>query len=253
MDSFGNKMISVTVNVTDSNSLNHVIAENKRQLINQLAIVGKFYVKSDAPILQSMCNVLTESGCRSGGQLEELDLSKAEIGYGKQENSYHLSTPAFKDCITLKRIILSCLHSCTADVFRGCTSLESIELSCTVSNTCYWGKNGILYQVGEWSYIDFKVHYFKDEEQILTKYPSAKREIEEIDFARCNRIADYAFEDFQGHDLFMDNVPPACSQAAFYNVDISQITLHVPHGTHDSYWSHPVWGQFKIEEMKEGK
>jgi hypothetical protein len=248
--SSGMKKISVTVNVTDSNGLNHAIAENKRQLINQLVIVGKFHVNLDAPILRTMCNVLTESGSRSGGQLEELDLSKAEIGYGRHENVYYLSAPAFKDCITLKRIILSCLHSCSAKAFSGCTSLESIELPYTVTDSCYRGISGVLYQIGEMSYTGSKI-WFNTGEFILTKYPSAKREVKEIDFARCNRVADYAFEDFQGHDLFMDMVPPACTQEAFHNVDISQITLHVPHGTYNSYWSHPIWGQFKIEEMEE--
>ena len=47
----------------------------------------------------------------------------------------------------------------------------------------------------------------------------------------------------------MPIVPPSCTENVFKGVNIIALTLVVPKGAHDSYWLHPVFGKFNIEEM----
>ena len=109
----------------------------------------------------------------------------------------------------------------------------------------YTSCNGILYEQGDYdSNADY--HSYNSGQWILVKYPPAKAEVNEIEFEKINKIADYAFEDFVGTDLYLENVPPICSEQAFHTVDVSKINIHVPKDSYNSYWMHPVWGQFNI-------
>lgn len=225
--------ISVKVNVVCPNHLSDYIAENKKHLINELTIVGHFD-DSDACFIRSMCNSLDSSGNRTGGQLEFLSLYSVEKDC-QTYNSYF----SFKNCITLKRIVFGDAKVISADCFSGCISLESID----ISGLCFESISGILYQVNTTGVIKPFINNMK----VLLKYPSAKKEVCDIKFEKVFQIADYAFEDFKGTDLYVNNAtPPACSKDAFYNVDRTKVKIHVPKDAFNSYWSHSVWGEFQI-------
>jgi hypothetical protein len=82
----------------------------------------------------------------------------------------------------------------------------------------------------------------------LLKYP-ANKDTEYTIPSNVTNIADYAFEDSHLTRLFMPDVPPTCEEKAFEGVNKVAMTLVVPSGCYDSYWMHPVFGKFKIEEM----
>ena len=237
--------IFITVNVNESGHLYQTIAKNKLHLIHELTIHGYFNCYADKSVIGSMCNTLDESGKRTGGQLDTIDLSKAKIASSWGEPDYRLGYDTFKNCITLKKIILSKLYDINAKGFSGCVSLTSIEYM-----GCYHfvSKKGVLYQIGRWETFQNQPKYkqFVNGTQILVKYPAAKQDVEDIDFTCINKIEDYAFEDFKGTDLYLPGIPPSCTELAFFNVDTSKITLHVNKDFFNSYWSHPVWGNFQI-------
>ena len=52
----------------------HDIEPEKRFLIDELIITGKFELKYDLPILKAMCNTIVD-GKRTGGNLSIVDLS----------------------------------------------------------------------------------------------------------------------------------------------------------------------------------
>jgi hypothetical protein len=239
------KKISVFVNIEKNDCLSANIASNKRHLIQELSIIGSYCCEKDDETIRSMCNVVLDSGHRSGGQLETLDLSKAHIQGNKNANGYSMRRDSFNGCVTLKRILLSKLYNIDPRIFRGCTSLEYIKCNCeTLSHI-----NGVLYRRGKVVAIPDKYLAFDYGKWSLVKYPAAKQDVEDIRFDRISRIEDFAFEDFRGTDLYINSsVPPSCTEDAFYNVDVSKITIHVPDGAFNSYWSHPVWGMFQIEK-----
>ena len=225
--------ISVQVNVVYPNHLSDCIAENKKHLINELIITGH-YDDSDALFIRSMCNSFDSSGNRTGGQLESLSLYSVE-----KDCQRYFSIFGFKNCITLKSIVFGDATYISADCFSGCTSLESID----ASGLCYESISGILYQVNTTGVIKPFINNMK----VLLKYPSAKKEVRDIKFEKVFHIADYAFEDFKGTDLYVNNsTPPACAKIAFFNVDRTKVKIHVPKDAFNSYWSHSVWGEFQI-------
>lgn len=236
-----NKAICVTVNSVDD------IVEEKRHMIDELKVVGSFSYY-DLPKIRKMCNSL-EDGKRTGGNLSILDFSSCDIKdkfwlYGDtyrvesfNENN-HLN-----DCLSLKKIFFKSgtfFDTTSSKWLSGCVNLEVIEISGTPKATHFdvkaFDKDGVLFA----------------EEGInkhLLKYP-ANKGYEYIIPNNTTHISKYAFEDSHLTKLTMPAVPPSCTAEAFYGVDISKITLVVPKGSHSSYWMHPVFEKFRIEEKE---
>ena len=235
-----NNPIKVTVNTI------HDIAPEKRFLIDELSIVGRFELKQDLPILKSMCNTIVD-GKRTGGNLSVVDLSQCIIAqeFGNYTvNAYDWGD--MKDCISLKRLSLPSqlwIHSCLGTSFSGCKSLESISIVGSELPS-YHKWNGRGYD------IDGVLFYEHGGLHTLVKYPANKGN-EYIIPNNVTEIGDCAFEDSHLSRLIMPTVPPACAEDAFNNVNIIALTLFVPKGTHDSYWIHPIFGKFNIEELDE--
>ena len=224
----------------------HDIAPEKRFLIDELTIVGKFELKRDMPILKSMCNAIVD-GKRTGGNLSVVDLSKAyiaeEFGY-YTVNAYHWGN--MKDCISLKKLSLpsqTLLDSSIGTYFSGCKSLESIYIIGNEYPSCH-ELNGRGYD------IDGVLFYEKGNKHTLVKFPANKGNEYTIP-NNVTEIGDCAFEDSHLSRLMMPIVPPTCKEDAFKGVNKVTLTLVVPKGAHDSYWLHPVFGKFNIEEMDE--
>jgi hypothetical protein len=237
-------VISIEVNVKESGSLASCISANKKHLIQELKINGYYCAEVDDVFIKSMCNTINKDGKRSGGQLEALDFTGASVKTFKHPglDTIGFSYNSFNGCITLKRIKLGRLTTIDARMFSGCISLESIIADYDPFTT----KKGILYQRGCYkngNYSNYGIGNWK-----LIKYPSAHQDPSDIDFSLINEIADYAFEDFRGTELYLSKVPPACTKYAFNNVDVTKIVIHVPKESRNSYWSHPVWGDFPMSD-----
>ena len=77
-------------------------------------------------------------------------------------------------------------------------------------------------------------------------------QLKNLQNVNVNVIGDYAFEDCQLTTLTFENsIPPTCGDKAFEGVNPVTLTIKVPKGSYDSYWVHPVFGKFKIEEIDE--
>jgi hypothetical protein len=222
------------------------IAPEKRFLIDELTIVGKFGLEQDLPILKAMCNTIVD-GKRTGGNLSVVDLSKSHIA---SSFGNHIYDPYYwrsmEDCISLKKISLPSqinLSESSGSYFSGCKSLESIKIvgytlpHCHEENGRAYDNDGVLY-------------FERKSQKTLLKYPANKGTEYSIPDS-ITAIADYAFEDSHLSRLTMPIVPPSCTEDAFKGVNLVALTLVVPKGAHDSYWAHPVFGKFKIEEMEE--
>ena len=235
-----NNPIKVTVNSI------HDIAPEKRFLIDELTIVGRFELKGDMPILKSMCNTIVD-GKRTGGNLSVVDLSNSfiafEFGY-YTVNEYHWED--LIDCISLKKIILPSkilLDRYVGTTFSGCKSLESISIIGNDYPICHeW--NGRGYD------IDGVLFYERGGKNMLVKYPANKGNEYTIP-NNITEIGQCAFEDCHLSKLMMPTVPPTCKESAFKGVNKVSLTLVVPKGAYDSYWIHPVFGKFNIEEIAE--
>ena len=222
------------------------IAPEKRFLIDELTIVGKLGLKQDLPILRAMCNTVVD-GRRTGGNLSVVDLSKSYIAlsFGTYvTNPYSWSS--MEDCISLKKISLPSqilLSESMGRYFSGCKSLESIKIVGNTLPMCHEA-NGRGYD------LDGVLYYEQRGKNTLLKYPANKGTEYSIPNYITN-IGNCAFEDCHLSRLTMPIVPPSCTEDAFKGVNLIALTLVVPKGSHDSYWSHPVFGKFKIEEVEE--
>ena len=232
--------IKVTVNTI------YDIAPEKRFMIDELTIVGEFELKRDLPILRSMCNTIVD-GKRTGGNLSVVDLSKSYIALEFGVYTYNpYSWGNMRYCISLKKILLPSkieLDSSIGTSFSGCKSLEAISIVGSEFPESYkycgrpFDKDGVLF-------------IERGSQIVLVKYPANKGNEYTIP-NNVNEIGDCAFEDSHLSRLTMPTVPPTCKEDAFKGVNFIVLTLVVPKGSHDSYWLHPVFGKFKIEEMDE--
>ena len=222
------------------------IAPEKRFLIDELTIVGKFELEHDLPILRSMCNTVVE-GRRTGGNLSVVDLSRSYVAlrFGHYTTNPY-SWGSLEDCISLKRISLPSqilLSSYVGRYFSGCKSLESIQIVGSKLPMCHEGN-------GRGDDLDGVLYYKRKGMNTLLNYP-ANKGTEYLIPNYITAIADCAFEDSHLSKLTMPAVPPSCTEDAFRGVNLIALTLVVPKGSHDSYWSHPVYGKFNIEEMQD--
>ncbi len=92
---------------------------------------------------------------------------------------------------------------------------------------------------------------FREGEWILIKVPAAIQDPSLIMLEKVNRIDAGAFKDTSLKSLVMPSIPPTCDLGAFSEEDISKITLFVPEKSFNSYWCHPMWGQFNIQIRKD--
>lgn len=219
------------------------IAPEKRFLVDELTIVGRFEERSDSPILKQMCNTLVD-GKRTGGNLSYVDLSQcnvaAEFGYYTVNEGQWGN---LKDCISIKKVVLSSKSSFSwvsgGSPFSGCKSLESIKIVGTDRITYHTDRpydiDGVLFTE------DKGKHY-------LIKYP-ANKGTEYTLPEGITDISDKAFEDSHLTRLIMPAVPPTCHENPFLGVNVVALTICVPKGCFDSYWMHPVFGKFNIEEI----
>lgn len=154
----------------------------------------------------------------------------------------------YKYCITLKRLSLPSqinLRPVDGRYFSGCKSLESISIVGSNRPDNY-PLNGRAYDMD--GVLFFQIGY----EVELVKFPANKGSEYTIP-EYTKKIRDCAFEDSHLTRLTMPSVPPTCPWCGdpFKGVDIASLTLVIPKGSHDSYWTHPVFGKFNLEEMDE--
>ena len=225
----------------------HDIEPEKRFLIDELIITGKFELKYDLPILKAMCNTIVD-GKRTGGNLSIVDLSESHIAERFSDDSIYneFQWVNMKDCIFLKKISLPSkiiCHSSTGDSFSGCKSLESISIVGS-DLPMYYEANGRGYD------IDGVLFHEKGRQRTLVKFPANKGK-EYIIPNNVTKIGAYAFEDSHLSKLIMPIVPPSCPESAFKGVDMTALTLMVPKKAHDFYWVDSVFGKLKIEDMDE--
>jgi hypothetical protein len=220
-------LLKVTVNSIQE------IDEDKRIMIGELTIVGRFTPYRDLPILKSMCNTIVD-GQRTGGNLYFVDLSKCEL----YDGNWNYDDWGLIDCISLRRIIFpktARFNNTYGKLFSGCISLESIEIE--------WDSNNRAFDIEG-------VLFVRNTGGIkrLLKFPANKGNEYTIP-SDTNVIADYAFEDSHLSRLFMPAIPIPCTEKAFEGVNVAAMTLVVPKGCHDSYYTHSVYGKFRIEEL----
>lgn len=231
--------ISIVVKTNLNTSVRQFIAEDKRQVIQELKIIGPYRSKYDDSTIRSMCNTIGKNGQRTGGRLEILDLSDAFLMRNFYADNFldfgFVGSMAFSNCITLREIKFGkSLVKVDGKDFSGCLSLERILVS--DDNVSYKSIDGILYQTSysaNWSTStrnDYPEGHWR-----LVKVPSNMQDASAIRFDLIDSIDNYAFEDTRLTELWMPAIPPACASSAFYNVDVSKITLHVPSESFDSY------------------
>ncbi len=222
------------------------IDPKKRHMVNELTIVGIFESQYDLPILRSMCNTIVD-GQRTGGNLLYVDLSYSKIYQRDGINSgcWNGDNIGLNDCLSLKMIVFPCkVFSFQGKCFSGCRNLESI----IIDGENYEDKlNPRVISIDGVLFIKAL-----NGNCCLIKYPANKgNEYTLPQDHKITRIDDYAFEDSHLTRLFMPPVPPSCTEKAFEGVDKVTMTLVVPKGCHDSYWMHPVYGKFRMEEKRE--
>lgn len=196
-----------------------------------------------------------EDGSRSGGQLEILDLEASEI-ISHYSGSYICnsgslwSSNSLHDCVTLQEIVFGkSLSSVSGRDFSGCISLRRIDVK---DNPRYKSIEGVLYQYADnCDWTTSTRTPFGDGKWILIKVPATIQDSSLIKFDKINRIDDKAFEDTSLKSIIMPEVPPMCAHEAFAGVDPTTVTLLVPKESINSYWCHPVWGQFVIKAITE--
>lgn len=228
------------------NNINEIDSE-KRHCIDELSITKFLICKPHMEIIRSMCNTIVE-GKRTGGNLSIIDLGKCEyITQESNSNTGHLDLVGFKDCISLKKIILPSYLCPSNDgsIFSGCKNLETITVEENTSLKCirnseYYSEEGVLFV----SRLDLQ-----RDEKCLMKYPANKGNEYTIP-QKVTEISNYAFEDSNLTTLILPEVPPHCNASAFNGLDLNKIRFMVSRESMDSYWVHSFWGKLKIEVME---
>lgn len=204
------------------------ISPLKLKYIDELTICQNFGT-SHIGILRSMCNCLVE-GKRTGGRLSKI-IFEADVDIK--------NTDYFTDCITLKQIVFYRPIQLGAEYFSNCINLENIVTGKFKSFGCTWlTEEGVVYCEND-----------KDKTRRLVKYP-ANCGNEFVVKRNVTNINGYAFENSHLGTLIMEpTTPPSCNADAFDGVETRAITLKIPKGSFNSFFTHKVWGEFNIEEM----
>ena len=119
----------LTVNVEEPGTLATLIPDSMTYITSELTVTGKIN-GNDFAAMRNLCKVVNDS---VKGHTTLINLKDAEIEDGT------IPVNAFKDCISLKRIVLPAVTEMASNVFAGCTKLGQIKIYATTPPTL--GKN----------------------------------------------------------------------------------------------------------------
>ncbi len=179
-------------------------------------------------------------------------------------NATKIGAHAFEGCTNLSM----CFHNGTANTctigesaFRGCTSLCNIDLKNvkTIEKEAFYGCVNLRYAIlNRCEAIKERTFYGCTllSDVTLTNCQTIGQEA----FFRCSiktltigsaiySISDFAFSngiENKAHIYMNTYSPPTASSDAFYYVNCSTISLHVPEGCESAYSSTYPWSQFRI-------
>ena len=200
--------------------------------------------------------------------IETLGLSV--FGYGKNleevilsSNIKELPSYIFRNCKKLNSVFIpKGVTTIASSAFEGCISLESISLPesvATVGTAAFMGCTSLESATLSPNLKVIPTAMFRDCSKLAEVIiPFGITTIGNGAFAGCkamrsfdlpesiNYIDDYAFRYLSDlKDIYCHaKTAPNTSKNAFWNVDLSQVTLHVPASSVDSYQSTSPWNQF---------
>ena len=200
--------------------------------------------------------------------METLGLSV--FGYGKNleevilsSNIKELPSYIFRNCKKLNSVFIpKGVTTIASSAFEGCISLESISLPesvATVGTAAFMGCTSLESATLSPNLKVIPTAMFRDCSKLAEVIiPFGITTIGNGAFAGCkamrsfdlpesiNYIDDYAFRYLSDlKDIYCHaKTAPNTSKNAFWNVDLSQVTLHVPASSVDSYQSTSPWNQF---------
>ena len=200
--------------------------------------------------------------------IETLGLSV--FGYGKNleevilsSNIKELPSYIFRNCKKLNSVFIpKGVTTIASSAFEGCISLESISLPesvATVGTAAFMGCTSLKRAALSPNLKVIPLAMFRDCSNLSEiKIPFGITTIGNGAFAGCkamrsfdlpesiNYIDDYAFRYLSDlKDIYCHaKTAPNTSKNAFWNVDLSQVTLHVPEASIENYQSSSPWNQF---------
>ena len=200
--------------------------------------------------------------------METLGLSV--FGYGKNleevilsSNIKELPSYIFRNCKKLNSVFIpKGVTTIASSAFEGCISLESISLPesvATVGTAAFMGCTSLESATLSPNLKVIPTAMFRDCSKLAEVIiPFGITTIGNGAFAGCkamrsfdlpesiNYIDDYAFRYLSDlKDIYCHaKTAPNTSKNAFWNVDLSHVTLHVPASSVDSYQSTSPWNQF---------
>jgi hypothetical protein len=167
-----------------------------------------------------------------------------------------------KYCKNLKSITFSCkINEVTEGMFQGCSSLSSINIPNSVTSigvNAFWNTGltsvtipGSVKETGNAAFGHFtKLTSVKLCEGVKTvSYDGFVYcyFLETVSFpASLEYVDSWAFEHYNNLKTIECNstIPPAMVSNAFYNSNLTDVTLYVPRGSVDAYRNAPVWQDF---------
>ena len=200
--------------------------------------------------------------------METLGLSV--FGYGKNleevilsSNIKELPSYIFRNCKKLNSVFIpKGVTTIASSAFEGCISLESISLPesvATIGTAAFMGCTSLESATLSPNLKVIPTAMFRDCSKLAEVIiPFGITTIGNGAFAGCkamrsfdlpesiNYIDDYAFRYLSDlKDIYCHaRTAPNTSKNAFWNVDLPQVTLHVPASSVDSYQSTSPWNQF---------
>jgi len=200
--------------------------------------------------------------------METLGLSV--FGYGKNleevilsSNIKELPSYIFRNCKKLNSVFIpKGVTTIASSAFEGCISLESISLPesvATVGTAAFMGCTSLESATLSPNLKVIPTAMFRDCSKLAEVIiPFGITTIGNGAFAGCkamrsfdlpesiNYIDDYAFRYLSDlKDIYCHaKTAPNTSKNAFWNVDLSQVTLHVPEASIENYQSSSPWNQF---------
>ncbi len=201
--------------------------------------------------------------------METLGLSV--FGYGKNleevilsSNIKELPSYIFRNCKKLNSVFIpKGVTTIASSAFEGCISLESISLPesvATVGTAAFMGCTSLESATLSPNLKVIPTAMFRDCSKLAEVIiPFGITTIGNGAFAGCkamrsfdlpesiNYIDDYAFRYLSDlKDIYCHaKTAPNTSKNAFWNVDLSHVTLHVPEASIENYQSSSLWNQFK--------
>ena len=200
--------------------------------------------------------------------METLGLSV--FGYGKNleevilsSNIKELPSYIFRNCKKLNSVFIpKGVTTIASSAFEGCISLESISLPesvATVGTAAFMGCTSLESATLSPNLKVIPTAMFRDCSKLAEVIiPFGITTIGNGAFAGCkamrsfdlpesiNYIDDYAFRYLSDlKDIYCHaKTAPNTSKNAFWNVDLSHVTLHVPEASIENYQSSSLWNQF---------